>query len=74
MTPEGERAYEILEWVWEAPADRLAEGQRRLGEIEAEGQAEREVGDAATMLSRLAGTLPQAGRSISAQVKEINAS
>ena len=58
MTPQGTQAYAILDWAYEDPAERAAEGLRRVSELARSltadgGQALREVQDAGTMLSRL---------------------
>jgi hypothetical protein len=62
-TAVGKRADTIRRWAWEDPQARVDEGLERLhgladsGEADGDEQAQREIGDAARMLSRLKGTL-----------------
>jgi hypothetical protein len=59
MTPAGAEALRIARWAWEDPAGRvqIAIEQVRGMASAADGQDLREIQDAGTMLSRLAGTL-----------------
>lgn len=58
-TTPGQQAYKILDWAYEDPQARAAEAVRKVNDLArtADGAALREVQDAGTMLSRLAGTL-----------------
>jgi hypothetical protein len=59
MTPAGTQALRIARWAWEDPAGRVASALAQVREMAAaaDGQELREIQDAGTMLSRLAGTL-----------------
>jgi len=72
LTPAGEQAYEIVQWAFENPQERAEQARQRLAEIFPGTPQERnEVGDAATMLARLASSLEPAGRNISDQMREV---
>jgi hypothetical protein len=69
MTPAGQQAYGILEWVYaDAPA-RVAEGQERMRQLALGSPDDNDVTDAGTMLSRLAGTFSSQARTITDQVR-----
>lgn len=72
MTPEGQEADRIRKWAWEAPAIRVQDAISQIDDIARRAglspQALREVQDAGTMLSRLAGTT-MAPASISSQLQ-----
>lgn len=71
LTKAGEQAFELVQWAFEDPANRAEHARQKVAEIHAISLQERnEVGDAATMLSRLAGSLEPDGRNISEQVRE----
>ena len=64
LTPDGERAYAILRWAQEDPANRTADAQQQMNDLarpllhqDSQAQELREVQDAGTMLARLAGTV-----------------
>ncbi|HEY2087001.1 MAG TPA: hypothetical protein VGH54_13405 [Mycobacterium sp.] len=64
LTPEGKRAYEILRWVQENPADRAKAAQGKVNDLArpllddpGKAQALREVQDAGTTLARIADAL-----------------
>jgi hypothetical protein len=60
MTPGGQRAAEIRRWAWQDPAGRvhIAIAQvNDLADAATDEQELREIGDSATMLSRLASSL-----------------
>lgn len=69
LTPQGKQAQQIVDWAWDQPAERAAEGLRRISALAAtaEGQALIEIQDAGTMLARLAGATIQP-ETISSQV------
>jgi hypothetical protein len=71
MSPAGQQAYEILRWAY-ANKEQVAEAQQRMKALALEGDNanDNDVTDAGTMLSRLAGSLAPAGRSISDQMQE----
>jgi hypothetical protein len=70
MTPQGQQAYKILDWAYEDPQARAAEAVRKVDVIAraADGDALREVQDAGTILSRLAGTVSGGATTISGQL------
>lgn len=73
MTPAGREAERIARWAWDDPAGRVQEALRRVGEMArntADAQELREIGDATSMLSRLAGTIVHDGPSILGQLLE----
>lgn len=60
MTPQGQLAQQIIRWAWKDPSGRIADARRQLDDMarhSPDPQSLREIGDAATMLSRLEGTL-----------------
>jgi hypothetical protein len=60
LTPAGQRAGQIRRWAWEDPPARAQDALAqvsRLADGEGDPQALREIQDAATMLTRLAGSI-----------------
>jgi hypothetical protein len=69
MSPAGQKAYQILKWVYEDPQARVSEGQNRMRELATANLNDNDVTDAGTILSRLAGTFPAQARTISDQMR-----
>lgn len=69
-TPAGRKAYEILNWAYRDPAGRADRALERISALaeSSTGDALREVRDAGTMCSRLAGaTISDQAEPISSQ-------